>query len=121
MPRKSKALKALEKELADNSYLLRQWHVWHREQREEAVAGPHGALVELLLDILRELTLHDGARLVEFIRAQDWNSVDYNVRLVCLHELNAAITRLRVKAGMPPFDDGFRPNAPPHSSSSNKD
>ena len=101
--------KSLNRERAEDTYLLREWKRWHNEQREEAVAGPHGALVEQLTEILRGLTLHDGARLVSFIRARDWNSVDADTRFILLHEINAAITRIRVKAGMTPIDDAIPP------------
>jgi len=101
--------RSLVRERADDAYLLRQWKSWHDVQREEAVTGPHGALVAQLLEILRGLTLHDGAKLVRFIRVQDWTAVDYDVRLICLHEINQTIMKLRTKAGLPEFDDGFPP------------
>jgi hypothetical protein len=101
--------RSLDRELADNSYLLRQWKSWRDEQREEAVAGPNGSLVAQLLDVLRGLTLGGGAELVAFIRSQNWNCVDFDTRLCCLHEINDRITKLREQAGMPPFDDGFGP------------
>jgi hypothetical protein len=106
MKRKSKAL---EKELADHSKLLRAWTRWHREQREEALAGPHGTLVARLLEILRGLTLRDGAKLVGLIRAQNWDRVDFDTRFICLHEINERITILREQAGLAPFDDAMPP------------
>jgi hypothetical protein len=107
MPRRKS--KALEKELTDNSYLLRQWHAWHAEQRQEAIAGPYGALVQQLFDVLRGLTLRGGAELIAFISSQNWSCVDFDTRLTCLHEINTRISKLRERAGMPPFDDGFPP------------
>jgi hypothetical protein len=104
-----KRSRALEKELADNSTLLRQWHEWHAEQRAEAVAGPHGASVAQLLDVLSSLTLRSGVELVTFIGSQDWSDIDFDTKFTCLHEIDTCITALREKAGMPPFDDGFPP------------
>jgi hypothetical protein len=89
--------------------MLRAWTHWHRERREEALAGPHGALVAELFAALHELTVKDGAKLVAFVRAQDWSHVKADVRFTLLHEINNAITRLREQAGMPPFDDGVVP------------
>lgn len=89
--------------------MLRAWRAWHCEQREAAVSGPCGALVEQLLDILRGLTLRGGGELVAFISSQNWSCVDFDTRLTCLHEINERITKLRELAGMPPFDDGFGP------------
>jgi hypothetical protein len=105
----TKRKSAKQEQLEENSHLLRQWKRWHAEQRDAALRGPHGRLVGQLLEILRSLTLADGGRLVRFCRAQDWDSVDSNTRFICVHEVNEAITRLRVKAGLPPFDDCFPP------------
>jgi hypothetical protein len=63
-----------------------------------------------LLEILRELTLSDGGKLVAFIRAQDWSDVDADVRLTCLHQINARITGMREASGLAPIDDGFAPH-----------
>jgi hypothetical protein len=96
---------ALEKELADINVLLRDWYAWHRELCSRACAGPHGLFVEQLLEILRELTLDDGAVLVTFIRSQDWHAVDRDVREICLFGIDGCITKLREKAGLPAFSD----------------
>jgi hypothetical protein len=44
-------------------------------------------------------------QLLEFVRAQDWQRIDYDTRLIALHEVNTAITKLRERNGMPPFND----------------
>jgi hypothetical protein len=52
--------------------------------------------------------------LFAYIRGIDWAAIDYAVRLTVLHQINAAITRMRERNGLLPFDDGFpddRPNA----------
>jgi hypothetical protein len=43
------------------------------------------------------------------IDQEDWGCVDYATRFVCLHQINDHITRLRERAGVPPFDDGISP------------
>jgi hypothetical protein len=98
---------ALQKELKDDATLLKRWRAWHAELRAEALAGPFGALVEQLLEILRGLRLQDSALLLAFIRSQRWSEVDMNVRLECLHQINARMTRLREQAGLVPFDDAL--------------
>ena len=99
--------KALEQELADSSHFLRAWHRHHREVCDAALAGPSGALVEQLLEILGKLTLRDGAALIAFVRSQDWHAVDPGTRYVCLHAIDGAVAKLREKAGMTPFDDAL--------------
>jgi hypothetical protein len=93
----------------ERDHMLQAWARWHCERREEALAGPHGALVSELLAALHGLTLRDGAKIVAFVRAQDWSHVDADVRFTLLREINNAITRLREQAGMAPFDDGVAP------------
>ena len=99
--------------LADDARLLRAWRKWHREELETALAGPHGAMVERLVFILKGLTLESAPLLLAYIRGVDWATVDYPTRLTVLHEVNAAITRLRERNGLSPFDDGF-PGDPPN-------
>jgi hypothetical protein len=42
--------------------------------------------------------LCSGRELTDFIAARDWNRVDANTRMVALHEINRAITKLRERA-----------------------
>jgi hypothetical protein len=49
--------------------------------------------------------LRSARELVDFIAAQDWSAVDANTRLICLHEISAAISVLRERNGQAPFDD----------------
>jgi hypothetical protein len=97
---------AKEQELADNARLLRAWKARHREELEGALAGPHGAMLERLVFILKGLELNSAPLLAAYVLGVDWATVDYLTRLVALHEINVAITYLRQRHGMSPFDDG---------------
>jgi hypothetical protein len=99
------------KELQENAALMRSWRRWHRDELAAALAGPHGAMVERLVFILKNLTPQSGPLLLAYVRGVDWRGVDYHTRLIVLHEVNSAITRMRECAGMAPFDDG-PPSAP---------
>jgi hypothetical protein len=94
---------AKEQELADDAYLLRAWKRWHREQLKAAFGGVHGAVLERLMMHLKDL--RSARELVNFIATEDWSAVDAATRLICLHEVNTAITKLREKSGMEPIDD----------------
>jgi hypothetical protein len=96
---------ALEKELSEVHALLRKHHRWHRTRCAEAIDGPHGALVEQLVEILGKLELSDGKHLIDFVHSQSWCGVDPDTRFVCLHAIDGAIIQLREKAGLPVFDD----------------
>jgi hypothetical protein len=96
---------AKEKELADNERLLSAWRKLHREQREEALAGLHADVMQRLIAQLKDL--RSARELVAFMEAQDWSVIDADTRLVVLHEINQAITRLRERADLPPIDDAL--------------
>jgi hypothetical protein len=102
-----------QQKLVDDARLLRAWHRWHREEREQALAGPHGAMIERFMFILNNLTRESAPLLLAYIRGVDWATIDYPTRLTVLHEINTAITKLRGRNGLSPFDDGF-PGDPPN-------
>jgi hypothetical protein len=96
----------LDKELQDNGRLLRAWRKFHEDELTETLHGPHGAMIERLMFILRTLSADSAPLLLDFVRGVNWSSVNYETRLTALHEINAAITKLREKSGLSPFDDG---------------
>jgi hypothetical protein len=97
---------AQQKKLADDARLLRAWRQWHREELEEVLAGPHGAMIERLMFMLGGLKSDSAPLLLAYVRGVDWSTVDYLTRLTVLHEINSAVTKLRERNGMSPFDDG---------------
>jgi hypothetical protein len=98
---------AQQQKLADDARLLRAWRKWHREKLDDALAGPHGAMVERLVYILKELTLGSAPLLLAFIRNVDWSAIDYDTRLTMLHEVSSVIICLRERNGLSPIDDGL--------------
>jgi len=103
-----------DKKLADDAYLLRAWKKFHREQLEEVLAGPHGTAVAQVMDFLKRMEPQSAPALIALLREHDWQQMSADVRLVVLHELNAAICKLRERNGLHPIDDaipGERPNA----------
>ena len=105
---------AKEQELADNAHLLRAWRNWHHEQLKQTRAGPHGTAVAQVMASLRHMQPGSAPALIELLHDFDWSQMSADVRLVVLHEINQAITRLRERAGLAPIDDplpGQRLNA----------
>src|SRR6516165_2096899 len=88
-PRKSEN----EKELADRERLTRMWRRYHAEQLEQALAGIHSDVMKRLVAQLEDL--RSARALVDFIAAQDWESVDADTRAIALFEINRTITALR--------------------------
>jgi hypothetical protein len=94
-----------EREHADSVRLRRGWVNWHRDERNVVLAGPHGAMFERLLFILKYLTPQSQPLLLGCIRGTDWSTVDAMSRAIVLHEIGRAITALRERNGLAPFDD----------------
>jgi hypothetical protein len=69
-------------------------------------------MVERLKWILGSLTLESAPLLLAYVRGIDWVTIDYPTRLTVLHEINTAITKLRGRNGLSPFDDGFPGDSP---------
>jgi len=96
---------AREQKLADDARLLRTWREWHREQLEEALAGVRRDVLERLMEQLKDL--RSARALVDFIAAQDWESVDADTRVIALFEINRAIAALRERQKLPPINDAL--------------
>jgi hypothetical protein len=47
------------------------------------------------------------ALLIGYVQLIDWAAIDYNAKLVIIHELNSAITAYREKCGLEPIDDNL--------------
>jgi hypothetical protein len=92
-----------ERERAGDAKMFRAWKAFHHEQLAEALTGLHRDVIARLMAHLKKL--RSARELVEFIDAQDWSAVDASTRLVALHEINAAIIKLRESQRLPPIDD----------------
>jgi hypothetical protein len=57
------------------------------------------------MEILRAFELGSGPALIDFVKARNWHVVDAHTKLVVLHELNRAVTKLRTRNGLEPIDD----------------
>jgi hypothetical protein len=97
---------AQEQKLADDQRLLRAWKKFHREEREAALAGPHGAVLGELFRMFENLKFVQPVQLIGLMRSVDWTAISHDVRLTVLHELNTAITKVREARGLDPIDDG---------------
>jgi hypothetical protein len=94
-----------DKKLADDARLLRAWRNWHREELNAALVGLHGPMIERLVFILKTLAPDSASLLLAYVRGVDWQLIDYPTRLVVLHEVNTAITRLRERNSLDGISD----------------
>jgi hypothetical protein len=105
--------KAKAKALQERDDLFHLWQKWRRERLDTLLAGPYGTEIQALLEFLRTTSLDDSLRLVDFIRAGNWHLADADTRCEILGLINAAITTLRERAGLKPFDNGIPPDEEP--------
>ena len=103
--RATAAEKALVKAAAEREDLFFLWRRWRKERLDALLAGPHAVAAGELVTFLNAMTLEDGARLIEFVRAADWARADADTKFEILSLINAAITALRERAELPPFSD----------------
>src|SRR5215813_6697298 len=94
-----------DKALAERAYLLRAWKKFHADELQQALVGLHADVMNRLIAQLKEL--RSARELVAFIETQDWAAVDASTRMIALHEINTAITKLRVRAEQDPIDDAL--------------
>jgi hypothetical protein len=98
---------AKEKEIEDANRLLRAWKNFHAEEKAAVLAGPYAVTRAELFRMFANLKHVQPAQLIGFIGAIDWAAIDYQTRLVVLHEINAAITRFREANGQESIDDAL--------------
>jgi hypothetical protein len=94
-----------ERERSDRGCLLRGWLAWHRDERDAVLAGPHGAMFERLLFILKNATSQSQSLLLAYVRGIEWSGVDETTRYVALHEIDRSIAALSERNGLATFDD----------------
>ena len=103
---------AAEKALAERDSLHQLWKVWRKERVAALLSGPRAAAAQGLVAFLQTMTLDDGAQLVELVCAAGWGHTDADTKFEILSLINAAITALRERAKLPPFDDPLPDAAP---------
>lgn len=94
-----------DKALAEHAYLLRAWKKFHAEELQQALEGVHASVMARLMAHLKDL--RSARELVATIEAEDWSAIDVNTRLIALHQINSAITKLREKQGLTQIDDAL--------------
>lgn len=106
---------AADKQMFENSVLLRRYRVAMAQRRSDLLEGPHGREVKALLMLLDSLTASSAGALVSYVVKARWlQEADQGTRLDVLSIVGTAIARFRVRSGLPPFDDSLPfTNEPP--------
>ena len=97
-----------EKEQFEQSKQLGIYRKWLKQRRADLAEGPHGRDVAGLLQFIDSMTIESAPALVKLVQASAWlKATDERVRFEVLSIISAAIIRLRVRNGYPPFDDSL--------------
>jgi hypothetical protein len=100
-----RARTAEQKALDERDKLHGLWKHYRREQLDALFDGPFGDAARGLVAYLKDMQLADGAALIAFVERGPWRAADIDTRLEIVRLINAAITRLRERHGLEPFDD----------------
>jgi hypothetical protein len=96
-----------EKDMEDEGKLLVLYRRYKREQVTALLNGPFGPQVAALVTIMRRMDLTEAGELIRHIQDATWiKLLSPNDRFILLGMVGRAITKLREKNGLPPFDDG---------------
>lgn len=84
-------------------------------RRAKLFEGENGEHFKKLNTFLRNLTINDAPKLIEGVENSIWlSSADQKTKEDALWLIDSTIIGLRMKSGLPPFDDpliGQQPNA----------
>lgn len=101
-------LRGAAKEMAETSAQLRRYQQLQAQERQQLLDGAHGEQVKALLTLLRSLTPDAAQGLLQLLERFHWfRDASDDERLVILRLIDTAISRMRVRAGLPPMDDSL--------------
>jgi hypothetical protein len=104
--RQSKAAeRAREKEKHEEAYLFREWQKWHKQRRDELLAGAWSEAAQELSKFLEKMTAEDAPALIALVDHGPWRETDEDTRFLVQTMIGHRIIYLRENAGLPPFDD----------------
>ncbi|MET0723600.1 MAG: hypothetical protein ABWY64_22635 [Tardiphaga sp.] len=98
---------AQEKAQLDRAIQVRLWRDIHRDEIEVIRAGAHGADFVALERELRALSIDGAEQLIAFVETSPLRQAPPDIRYVALATVDAAIMKLRLSNGYPPFDDSL--------------
>jgi hypothetical protein len=105
---------ALQKVRVENDKLGKFAVAMRKARHDAQLDCPEGPRVRALVEWARKLTIADAGQLLTTVLAQDWiKPAPEDARFALLQLLNEVIVAIRVKAGLPPFNDDLGPQLNP--------
>ncbi|WP_028164085.1 hypothetical protein [Bradyrhizobium elkanii] len=99
---------ALEQEQRDNTAQFQRYQRALRTESAAMLTGEHGADYRSLLALLNRLTPQCSRELLDYVKGARWIAAcNLEQKQTVLSMIDMAITRARVCAGLPPFDDAL--------------
>ena len=108
-PRKARdAARQVDKEQQDRERLFVAHRRWRKQAIDTLLNGPLSAAARVLVDFLDRMQSDDECGLIDLVRSGPWRDADADTRFLILVLVDAAVIRLRERAGLVPFDDPLR-------------
>jgi hypothetical protein len=102
-----RAATAAEKREAEREQMARLWRAHRAERVSQLLEGPYGKAARELIVFLGAMTPANETALIDLVKRGPWRTADTDTRFEVLSLINAAITTLRERAGLPPFNDAL--------------
>jgi hypothetical protein len=100
-------LRGAEKQIAEDSAQFRRYRRAKAAEYRAALAGPYGALVEKLHDVLKLATIDAVDSVIGIVEEIVHQDIPADVGYVLLGMIDDAIIRIREQNGLAPFDDAI--------------
>lgn len=105
---RQRAPTATEKRVREKRTLAAAYRKWKADELRELLAGPWGLEIVRLRKFIRRLALDDAPTLIAHVAGLPWIPLLSPARLRSLRSMVAhGVLRLRLRNGLPPFDDGI--------------
>jgi hypothetical protein len=99
---------AAEQEQRDNAVQFARYKRALNVAHTTVLNSEHGANYRMLLSLLKQLIPQSASSLVDYVRGAKWiDRCDDDLKFFILQVIDTAITRARVRAGLPEFDDAL--------------
>jgi len=101
----TRAERKRQKALTERNQLFREWQKWHKERKQQLLAGPQREAAQELADFLEQMTIEDAPALLTLVENGPWRDSERDVKFLVMELISHSIIYLRESAGLSPFDD----------------
>jgi hypothetical protein len=98
-----------DKAIKERDYLYRRYRAQKKVRLEQLYQEhPDGTALAEFAKQLQRYTISDAAAMLSYVRESTWlSTAPTEIRVEALSLISDRITAIRLRAGLPPFDDPF--------------